>query len=130
VFFGVDAARLPVRLRGGEIAFHPWGARGGVYADDNTPGFRSFLKAGKRGSKTFEHTWTKFDPRPTRSATARFMQISSFQVPCYFRLLTGQYIQGLIATIAAYQRVYVVTEPAPAAYVEQWPEWPRIVGRP
>ena len=49
------------------------------------------------------------------------------QIPCYFALSAGEFIQGLIATVTSHQRVYVVTVPAPAEHAREWAEWPRIV---
>jgi hypothetical protein len=51
------------------------------------------------------------------------------RIPCYFELKRGEFIQGLVATIASNQRVYVVTVPAPPQHAAEWQDWPRIVRR-
>ena len=72
--------------------------------------------------------WARFEPKPVRILAARFLQVDSWEVPHYFALKPGEFIQGLLAHIAPYhKRVYVVTKPLPAEHAsEQW-EWPRII---
>ena len=71
--------------------------------------------------------WARLEPRPVRIFAARFLQVNSWQVPCYFALQPGEFIQGLLAHISPRKRVYVVTVPAPAGHAGEWAEWPRVV---
>jgi hypothetical protein len=128
-FFDSDRPQIPLRRPGGLIAFYTWGARGGIYSNNNTPGWLQKFPEG--GHALLEDIradkWTKYDPKPCRISASRFIQIDLFGLPRYFSLESGEYIQGLIATIAAHQRVYVVMQPAPAEHAQEWPEWPRVV---
>jgi hypothetical protein len=72
--------------------------------------------------------WAHYEPRPVRIFAARFLQVNSWQVPCYFALRPGEFIQGLLAHISPHhKRVYVVTVPLPAEHAGEHWEWPRIV---
>jgi hypothetical protein len=51
-------------------------------------------------------------------------------VPRYFPLKSGEFIQGLLATIAHHWRVYVVTVPLPAEHEGEAWQWPRLIGTP
>ena len=43
--------------------------------------------------------------------------MNSWQVPCYFALKAGEFIQGLLAHIESHHtRVYLVTVPLPAEH--------------
>ena len=55
------------------------------------------------------------------------MQKRPMVAPGYFPVKAGEFIQGLFASISDNHRVYVVTMPASAEYVDRWPEWPRII---
>jgi hypothetical protein len=82
-FFDSDRPEMPLRLRGGRIAFYTWGARGGIYAEDNTPGWlQKFPEGGHASLEDIRaDKWTKFDPKPARIVAASFIQVDSFQVP-------------------------------------------------
>jgi hypothetical protein len=130
VYFDTPGAELPVRTRGGVVQFLPWGARRETYlTDDNTPGY--LLKFPIGGWASLEsirnNEWRPFEPQPVRIAASRFVQLDAMLGPCYFELERGEFIQGLLARITEYRRVYVVTVPAPAEHADKWREWPRIV---
>jgi hypothetical protein len=129
VYFDSDRPDRPVRIRGGKIAFYRWGARGGIYTDDNTPGWlQKFPEGGHASLESIRaERWINYEPRPVRILASRFFQINSMRIPCYFALKRGEFIQGLIATITSHKRLYVV--PAPAEHAHDWQEWPRIVRR-
>ena len=121
---------MPIRQRGGVIALYRWGARGSTYfAADNLTGWSARFPEG--GWASLEEIragkWAWLEPRPVRILAARFIRVNSWQVPCYFSLQLGEFIQGLLASITHHKRVYVATVPAPAEHAEQWAEWPKIV---
>lgn len=74
-----------------------------------------------------EHKRARLKPPPVRIFAARFIQVDAWQVPGYFPLKAGEFIQGLLATISHHQRVYVVTVPLPAEHAGEAWVWPRIV---
>ena len=131
VYFDSERPELPVRLRRGAIAFYRWGAQGRIYSDDNTPGWLQKFPEGCHASleSIRADRWINYEPKPARILASRFIQINSMRIPCYFELKRGEFIQGLIATIASNQRVYVVTVPAPPQHAAEWQDWPRIVRR-
>jgi hypothetical protein len=75
--------------------------------------------------------WNWLEPRPVRIFTARFLQVNSWQMPCYFPLKPGEFIQGLRTHIPPHHYcLYVVTVPLPAEHVAGRWQWPRIVALP
>ena len=74
--------------------------------------------------------WQRFDPRPVRILVARFLQVDVWQVPRYFALNPGEFVQGLLATLSNDTRVYIVTVPPPAEYADQEWYWPRVLPQP
>lgn len=130
VYFDSHAPTLPVRVRGGAIRFYTWGTRSAAYvAADNIPGWGAKfpetgwialvdINAGK---------WERLQPRPVRIVASRFLLLDRWQVPHYFSLAAGEFIQGALARIDPHERLYVVTVPAPAEHGELWPAWPRVI---
>jgi hypothetical protein len=133
VYYDSPAPDLPVRLRGGAIGFYRWGARSTAFYElGNIAGWGAkFPETGYAALDDIRAgKWSNFEPRPVRIFAARFIQVNSWEVPCYFALKPGEFIQGLVATITHHRRLYVVTVPAPVEYAdEQW-YWPRIVAVP
>ena len=130
VFFDTERPELPVRLRGGGITFYRWGARSTVYYDaGNVQGWGAkFPETGWASlAEIKQHKWARLEPRPVRIFAARFIQVDAWQVPRYFSLNAGEFIQGLLATISHHRRVYVVTVPPPAEHADKAWIWPRIV---
>ena len=131
VYFDSRAPKLPVRLRGGAIAFYGWGARStAFYEAGNVAGWGA--KFPETGYAPLEDIragkWEWLEPRPVRIFAARFIQVNSWQVPCYFALKAGEFIQGLLAHIEPHHtRVYVVTVPLPVEHAQEEWEWPRII---
>ncbi len=115
-------------MRGGAIRFYRWGARSAQYfSPDNLGGYAAKFPetccaalADVRAGK-----WTAYGPRPVRIIASRIIQIDRMIGPVYFQLKAGEFIQGFLASIGSHERVYVVTVPAWAEYVDRWPEWPR-----
>jgi hypothetical protein len=132
VYFGEPGAELPIRTRAGAIAFLRWGALGKYYfSDDNRAGWgRKFPEGGWASLASIRAgEWTTLEPRPVRIMASRFIHVNSWQVPRYFSLKRGEFIQGLLAQIDVHRRVYVVTVPPPSSESpEEWKEWPRIIG--
>lgn len=132
---GFDSVRpeLAIRRKAGAIAFYRWGTRGPTYyAEDNTPGWAIKFPVGGWAplDQIRAGEWQRFEPRPVRILVARFLQVDVWQVPRYFALGPGEFVQGLLATLSNDTRVYVVTVPAPAEYADQDWYWPRILPAP
>jgi hypothetical protein len=136
VAYGEGRGELPVRERGGRIAFYRWGALGREYvADDNTPGWGA--KFPEPGWAPLEEVrangWYKVEPRSVKILASRFMIVDRWQIERWFELRPGEFIQGLLATLGPTKRVYVVTVPVPKPYTEEGTKltvWPRVVAAP
>jgi hypothetical protein len=74
--------------------------------------------------------WWLWEPKPARIIASRFAMAHSAGGRKFFAVPSGSYIQGLIARIDEWQRLYVVTVPAPELFAVALLEphlWPRIV---
>jgi len=77
-FDGAERAQLPIRLRDGKTAFYMWGARGGVYSDDNTPGWlQKFPECAHASLEAFEPTNGGSSIRSRLITASRFIQVNS-----------------------------------------------------
>jgi hypothetical protein len=129
-------AKLPIRMRNGTVRFHRWGSTTGLYLDDNTPGWMGKFPNGTHASLESIQAgeWLSYDPAPVKIVASRFLMISRWHVPRHFPLGRGEYIQGLLANVLRFRRVYVVTVPTPGEYADDFPDgypgWPRIVSAP
>jgi hypothetical protein len=59
-----------------------------------------------------------------------FLMVDVWQVPHYYTLQAGEYIQGLVAHVLKHRRLYVVTVPTPEQHADKFrepPSWPRVV---
>lgn len=112
--------RLPVLRRDGSVTWLPWGGRHGletVFHEGPCARLES-IRAGK---------WARFSPRPVKIPLSRYMERDSKGRPHWVRVEPGQYLQGLVATSAGEQRVYVVTIESPPAHRHLQPRWPRVL---
>ena len=99
---------------------------------DNAPGWGA--KFPQTGWAPLEDVraqkWARVEPRPVKIIASRFMITDKWSVERWFDLRPRQFIQGLLATLGADKRVYVVTVPVPGRYGDDVAErtvWPRIV---
>ena len=75
-----------------------------------------------------EGRWERYHPRPVRLDVEEFMEKDHAGKSHWYRLETGQWIQGLIATRDEEQRVYVVTiVPTEETQRAIHNRWPRII---
>lgn len=74
--------------------------------------------------------WWLWEPRPARIMASRFAMAHSAGGRQFFAVPSGSYIQGLVARIDHWRRLYVVTVGAPESFAKALLEphrWPRIV---
>ena len=120
-YFPNPGAALPVLRRDGAHELLPWGRREeqeGVLP----PGGWARLDSVKAGK------WERYEPVPVRLDIEEFMEKDHAGTSHWYRLETGQWIQGLIATRGAELRVYVVTiVPTEATQRAVHDRWPRII---
>lgn len=119
VHFSGPGARLPVRRRDGGVQLLPWGRRP-QQAGQLPLGGWARLEAIRTGR------WDRWFPVPVKLTLKRFMEQDAGNRPCWYDLIRGQWIQGLVAREGSERRVYVVViEPEPAGAVHV--RWPRIL---
>ena len=114
-------AVLPAILKTGGHELLAWGRR------EEQPGA---LPPGgwARLDSVKEGRWERYNPRPVRLDVEEFMEKDHAGKSHWYRLETGQWIQGLIATRDEEQRVYVVTiVPTEQSQRAVHNRWPRIV---
>lgn len=113
-------AHLPVRLKGGDLAWVRWGARHGV----ESPFFQGpcarldSIKMGK---------WARFKPIPVRIPIERYMERNIRGKPYWVKTKSAETLQGLVATWEGQHRVYVVTVDTPTEFQHVQPRWPRVL---
>jgi hypothetical protein len=136
-YFPNPGAALPVLRRDGKHELLPWGRREehdrrdaggratpGAVAEEGVlpPGGWARLDSIKSGK------WERYEPVPVRLDVESFMEKDRAGTSHWYRLETGQWIQGLIATRGEEQRVYVVTiVPTEETQRAIHNRWPRIV---
>lgn len=118
VYFPNPQAQLPVRCKGAAVQEVTWGRRkeqAGVLPQGGWARLDS-VKAG---------AWQRYHPRPVKIIVQGFMEKDLAGVSHWFAVLSGQYIQGLLAYDGSLARVYVVTVKAKDGAVHS--RWPRLL---
>lgn len=128
IYFPVPTATLPVLMKDGSISSLRWGAR----REDDAPkdGHLRWPAGGwARLESVRTGRWKRFHPVPVKIPARGYMEKDAEGKSHWFKLETGEYIQGLVATIGDERRVYVVTVTPPADFAHIHDRWPRIVSR-
>ena len=120
VYFPNPKAALPVRLKSGAASWLTWGRREG-----ETPAFPQGGWARLESIK--DGKWEKYDPRPVVIVAQRFMEKDRQGISHWFAIPAAQMIQGLVASIGAETRLYVVTTQAPRELPDWHDRWPQLV---
>ena len=121
-YFPNPNARLPVVTRSGSCVLIPWGRR------EQQPGLTPQGGWARRESIQ-QGGWKRFQPRPVKIAVAAFMEKDTEGNSCWYPLVTGQFIQGLVAMDAAFTRIYAVTEESKNSR-HKTNRWPRLITDP
>ncbi len=122
-YFPNPKAALPVIVKTGGHELLPWGRRE-EQPGALPPGGWARLDSVQSGK------WERYHPVPVRLDVESFMEKDHAGKSHWYRLETGQWIQGLIATRDAERRVYVVTiVPTEDAQRAIHNRWPRLVTR-
>lgn len=121
IYFPQPEAKLPIKLRHGDVVWVLWGKRQnegpGKFPNGGWARLDS-IKAGK---------WKPWHPRPVLIPADSFMEKDNEKKSHWIVLESGMMIQALLAERGGEKRVYVVTEETPKDY--QWihDRWPRLV---
>jgi len=121
VFFPQPGARLPVRLRDGNVTWVTWGRREKEAIGKFPNGGWARLSSIKNGK------WKPWHPRPVLIVADQFMEKDHDKKSHWVALDKRMVIQGLLAERKNEQRVYVVTITTPPEYSWIHDRWPRLV---
>ena len=119
-FFPNPKAKLPVLNKQGKVILIPWGRREKQMGNLPLGGWARLesIKSGK---------WDRFFPKPVKLPIISFMEKDYQNQSHWFELISGQYLQGLIATHEKERRLYVVTIVPERLDMTIHDRWPRIV---
>ena len=125
IYFSVDDAALPVRLRNGEVEWLPWGKRSHETPRLPTGGWAR-LEAVRAGQ------WQNYRPRPVQIPARGYLEKNLSGHTQWFELGPDTALQGLLAEQGEEQRVYLITVPeAPPQVSHEFgrmhDRWPRLV---
>ncbi|MCP4702632.1 MAG: hypothetical protein GY862_38095 [Gammaproteobacteria bacterium] len=120
VFFNTTKAKLPVRLKSGDIAWTHWGRRIRE-SSDMPPGSSTRLELIHNGK------WDSYRPRPVLIPATGHMGKDREGKIHWFSLDKSMLIQGLLAERNNERRIYVVTVESPRKYAHISDRWPNLV---
>jgi len=121
IYFSQPDARLPVRLRDGDVTWIAWGRRKDEATGKFPNGGWARLNSIKSGK------WKPWHPRPVLIPAISFMEKDHDSQSRWIELDKGMVIQGLLAERDKETRVYVVTIDTPPEYSWIHDRWPRLV---
>jgi putative SOS response-associated peptidase YedK len=128
IYFPVTTAMLPVLMKDGSVVNLPWGARREENAGNG--GQRRWPEGGWARLESIKAgRWNAYEPVPVKIPARGYMEKDNEGRSHWFKLESGEYIQGLVASIGEERRVYVVTIETPPQFAQVHDRWPRIVGR-
>jgi len=121
VFFPQPGARLPVRLRDGNVTWITWGLR-------KNESIAKFPNGGwARLNSIYNGKWKPWRPRPVLIVADQFMEKDHEKKSHWVELDRRMVIQGLLAERNKEMRGYVVTISTPPEYSWIHDRWPRLV---
>lgn len=121
IYFPQPGARLPVRLRSGNVTWVKWGNRKKEANKDFPNGGWARLDSIKAGK------WKPWHPKPVLITADQFMEKDHDEKSHWIPLDQRMVIQGLLAERKEEQRVYVVTIDTPLEYAWIHDRWPRLI---
>ena len=128
IYFPVTTAMLPVLMKDGSVVNLPWGARREENAGND--GRRRWPEGGWARLESIKSgRWNAYEPVAVKIPARGYMEKDNEGRSHWFKLESGEYIQGLVASIGEERRVYVVTIETPPQFAQVHDRWPRIVGR-
>jgi len=119
VYFPNPRAVLPARTRSGDTTLLPWGRR-------RQQAGKLPLGGWARLESIYGGRWDRWFPIPVKLPIHSFMEKDIEGHECWYSLVGGQCVQGLVARNGHEQRLYVVTvEPELEDAIHD--RWPRIM---
>ena len=121
VYFPNPQARLPLRLRSGDVTWVTWGNR-------KQEANKDFPNGGwARLNSIYAGKWKPWRPRPVLIAANQFMEKDRDEQSHWIPLDNRMVIQGLLEKQKNERRVYVVTIETPPEYAWIHDRWPRLM---
>jgi hypothetical protein len=121
VYFPRAQALLPVRLPSGEVKLVTWGRR--QHENSEMP-----LGGWARLDAVHGGKWSQYLPKPVHLPILKFMKTDYEGKIHWYDVVSGQYIQGLLAHCEDEYRVYIVTI-VPELLDVCHDRWPRIIAK-
>jgi len=105
VFFAKANAKLPVRMKSGEIKLVAWGRRENENSDMPLGGWARLTTLQNENEKK----WSFYLPKFVRIPILKFMEKDFEGRACWYEVTKGKYMQGLLARQENEYRLYIVT---------------------
>lgn len=119
VYFSQPRAMLPVKFAREQTRVVSWGRRLNENSEMPLGGW-AMLPAIYKGR------WNQYSPKPVRLLVEKFMVMDYENHPHWYEVVSGQWIQGLLAHYEQEYRVYIVTF-IPERLDLYFHYWPRIM---
>lgn len=124
VYFNQPRATLPVKLKNGEIKMVTWGRRESENSEMPLGGWARLTHIKNMKNQR----WSIYLPKPVQIPVQKFMEKDFEGRPCWYEVVKGKLMQGLLARHENEYRVYVVTiDPEDLANYHY--RWPHIINR-
>jgi hypothetical protein len=122
VCFSQVKAVLPVKLKNGDCKLVTWGRREGENSEMPMGGWAR-LNSIKNAK---DQRWNLYFPKPVQIPIDKFMEKNFEGKSCWYEIIKGQCIQGLLAHEQNEYRVYIVTVD-PEDLMNCHYKWPHII---
>jgi len=119
VYFANPKALLPVRMANGQIKRIAWGRRQ-VQVGELPLGGWAALTA------IYQGKWNSYQPKPIQLPILKFMEKDFEGNTHWYDVVSGLWIQGLMARESNESRIYIVTI-TPESHTTYHNRWPRIM---
>lgn len=124
IYFNQARATLPVKLKNGEVKIVTWGRRESENSEMPLGGWARLASIKSKQNPR----WSMYSPKPVQIPISRFMEKDFEGRACWYDIVKGKYIQGLLARHENEYRVYIVTiDPEDLSNCHY--RWPHIVSR-
>ena len=122
VYFTHVHAMLPVKLKNGEVRLVTWGRRENENSEMPLGGWARLTSIKNGGA---QH-WNMYFPKPVQIPIDKFMEKNFEGKSCWYEMIKGKSIQGLLAKHENEYRVYIVTID-PEDLMNCHYRWPHII---
>jgi hypothetical protein len=119
VYFANPKALLPVRLANGQVKRVAWGRRQHQSGELPLGGWAAF-------TTIYQGKWNSYQPKPIQLPILKFMEKDFEGNIHWYDVISGFWIQGLMAREEQEFRIYIVTI-APESHTTYHNRWPRIM---